>query len=45
MHRAFERSENAFAEIANHICQNIQTTTMRHAQRNVLDAEFARAFD
>ena len=45
MHRAFERSEDAFAEMANDICQHIQTTAMRHAQRNVFDAEFTGAFD
>src|SRR2546422_6897746 len=31
--------------MADHICQNIQTPTMRHAQLNVLDAEFSGTLD
>src|SRR5437762_13773547 len=45
MHRTFERGENAFAEMANYICEDIQTATMGHPQLNVLDAEISRAFD
>ena len=45
VHRTFERGENAFAEMANHVCEDIQTATMGHPQLNVLDAEISGAFD
>jgi len=31
--------------MADHVCEDIQTTTMRHAQLNVFDAKFSSTFD
>src|SRR5207237_1685799 len=45
VHRAFELGEDAFAEMPNHVCEDIQTATMCHPKPNGLDAEIRRAFD
>src|SRR5574341_1712200 len=45
VHRAFKRSEDALAEIAEHIGEHVQASAVRHAHRDLLDAEVARPFD
>jgi len=45
VNRAFERRKDSLAQIANHICQHIQATTVRHSQRNVFNTTLGSAFD
>src|ERR1041385_1378842 len=45
MHRAFEGREDALAKMANDIREHVQTSAMRHAHRDSVDAEFAGALN
>ena len=45
MDRPFERREDAFAEMADDICQQVQPAPMRHSHRDVFNAQFACTFD
>src|SRR5262245_22957042 len=36
-HRTFKRCKDSFAQVANHVCQYIQTTTMGHTHRDLFN--------
>ena len=45
MHRAFERRENSFTQISNHIRKHIQTPAMGHAECDGFDSASGGAVD
>src|SRR5581483_6912805 len=45
MDRTFKRSEDAFAKMPDDVGEHVQASAVRHAHRDLFDAELARAFD
>src|SRR5581483_714591 len=44
MDRTFKRSEDAFAKMPDDVGEHVQASAVRHAHRDLFDAELARAF-
>ena len=45
MDRTFERREDSFAQISDHVREHIQAPAMGHAERDLFDAACSRAVD
>src|SRR5712692_2518997 len=45
MNRTFERREDAFAEMPDDVCQDVEPAAVRHSHRDIFDAEISGALD